>query len=237
MSPRAPEQPIFCALDTVNLEAAAALATDVTANGGGIKVGSELFTAHGADGVLRLTRNGRPPLFLDLKYHDIPNTVAGAIRASLPLTPFLISIHTTGGPAMLRGAAQAAVAAGEERPRIIGITVLTSLDDTDLTALGILGPAAERSVELARLAQACGLDGVVCSPHEITQIRAACGPHFLLVVPGIRPAGSPRDDQKRVMTPARALALGADYLVIGRAITDAADPTAALRHITSEFVA
>jgi len=237
MRPRSPEHPFFCALDTADLERAGALAGALAASGGGIKVGNELFTAHGPQGVRRLTRDGAPPLFLDLKYHDIPNTVAGAIRAALPLAPFLVNVHAAGGASMMQAAAAAAAGAGEDRPRVVAVTVLTSLDDADLDAVGIQGPTATRAVELARLARDCGLDGVVCSPHEIAGIRAACGPGFLLVVPGIRPAGIDSDDQKRVMTPAQALAVGADYLVIGRAVTAAADPRAALRRIATELAA
>jgi orotidine-5'-phosphate decarboxylase len=187
--------------------------------------------------VRRLTRNGKPPLFLDLKFHDIPNTVAAALKAALTLTPFLVNVHVAGGPAMLRAAVAAAASAGEVRPRVLGVTVLTSLDDADLTAVGLRGPASERALAMARLAQACGLDGVVCSAHELAAIRAACGPAFLLVVPGIRPAGAAPGDQKRVMTPARAMALGADYLVIGRPITAAADPALALDGIAAELAA
>lgn len=237
MSPRPPDHPIFCALDTPDLEAAGTLAGSVAASGGGIKVGNELFTAHGPEGLRRLMRDGAPPLFLDLKFHDIPNTVAAAVRASLGLAPFLVDVHATGGPEMMRAAAAAAAIAGEARPRVIAVTVLTSLDDADLAAVGIQGPTTARAVALARLAQACGLDGVVCSPHEIVEIRAACGADFLLVVPGIRPAGVGSGDQKRVMTPIEALTLGADYLVMGRAITEAADPEAALRDIATQLAA
>lgn len=237
MSPSAPQHPIFCAVDTADLEAAGRLARAMAAGGGGVKVGKELFTAHGPEGVRRLCPGGAPPLFLDLKFHDIPNTVAGAVRAALALRPFLLNVHVGGGPAMLRAAVEAAASAGSGRPGVIGVTVLTSLDDDDLARVGMAGPTAERAVALARLARDCGLDGVVCSAHEIAQIRAACGPDFLLVVPGIRPAGVASADQKRVMTPAEALARGADYLVIGRAITQAADPAGALDDIAAALAA
>jgi orotidine-5'-phosphate decarboxylase len=237
MPPNPPRHPVFCALDTDDLEVAARFAGAMAAGGGGIKVGKQLFTAHGPEGVRRLSRGGEPPLFLDLKFHDIPNTVAAAVTSALALTPFLVNVHVGGGPAMLRAAAQAAAKAGSSRPYVVGVTVLTSLDDADLAAVGMLGPTGERAVAMARLAQASGLDGVVCSAHEIAAIRAACGRDFLLVVPGIRPAGSASGDQKRVMGPADALALGADYLVIGRPITEAADPAAALQGICAELVA
>jgi len=232
-----PRHPVFCALDTDDLKAATRLAQAMAEGGGGIKVGKQLFTAQGPDGVRRLSQGGQPPLFLDLKFHDIPSTVAAAVAASLALAPFLVTVHVAGGPAMLRAAAEAAAKAGTSRPYVIGVTVLTSLDDADLAAIGMLGPTADRAVALARLAKACGLDGVVCSAHEITAIRAACGPDILLVVPGIRPAGTASGDQKRVMTPAAALGLGADYLVIGRPITAAADPVMALDGICAEFAA
>ncbi len=225
------------ALDTPDLARAAHLATALSEVVGGIKVGKEFFTAHGPAGVRAVT--GAGGLFLDLKFHDIPNTVAGAVRAAVPLGPDLLTIHAAGGPAMLRAAvAAAAETAGDAdvpRPRLLGITVLTSLDDDDLTAVGQHGPVTEQVRRLAALAQETGLDGVVCSPHEIAALRRLCGPDFLLVVPGIRPAWAAADDQKRVLTPAQALAEGADYLVIGRPITGAADPVAAAQRIVAEL--
>jgi orotidine-5'-phosphate decarboxylase len=171
------------------------------------------------------------PLFLDLKWHDIPNTVAGAVRAALPLGPFMLNVHASGGPAMLKAASEAAGG----RTLMIAVTVLTSLDDADLEAVGLRGPAPARAVALARLAQACGLDGAVCSAHEIAAIREACGPDFRLIVPGVRPAGAETGDQKRVMTPRDAKRAGADYLVVGRPITGAADPAAAARAIVESL--
>ena len=229
------------ALDTPDLARAAHLATALSEVIGGIKVGKEFFTAHGPEGVRAVTRaaagNGR--LFLDLKFHDIPNTVAGAVRAAVPLRPNLLTIHAAGGPAMLRAAVVAAGAAAAEAgvppPRLLGITVLTSLDDDDLVAVGQHGPVAEQVRRLAALARESGLDGVVCSPREIAALRRLCGPDFLLVVPGIRPEWTAADDQKRVLTPAEAVAEGADYLVVGRPITGAADPIAAARRIAAEL--
>ena len=232
-----PHERLFAALDTADQARARHLAAALAGAVGGVKIGKEFFTAHGPEGTRAVAGAGR--LFLDLKFHDIPNTVAGAVRAAVPLCPALLTIHASGGPAMLRAAAAAAVtAAGEAdvpRSRLLGITVLTSLDDDDLAAVGQRGPAAEQARRLAALAQESGLDGVVCSPREIAALRDLCGPGFLLVVPGIRPDWAAADDQKRVLTPAEAVAAGADYLVIGRPITGAADPLAAARRIGAEL--
>ncbi len=225
------------ALDTPDLARAVNLATALSEVVGGVKIGKEFFTAHGPEGTRAVVGGGR--LFLDLKFHDIPNTVAGAVRAAVPLRPFLMTVHAAGGPAMLRAAVEAAaVTAGDAnvpRPRLLGITILTSLDDDDLARVGQQGPMAEQARRLAALARESGLDGVVCSPHEIADLRRLCGPDFLLVVPGIRPAWALADDQKRVLTPAQAVAEGADYLVVGRPITGAADPATAARRITAEL--
>jgi len=231
---------IFVAVDTTDLAAAAAQTAATDGVIPGIKLGLEFFAAHGPDGV-RAVRSGNRPLFLDLKLHDIPNTVAGAARAVTPLRPTLLTVHASGGAAMLRtaldAAGDAAAKAGITRPRIVGVTVLTSLAESDLDAVGQRGPIADQARRLAALAKSCGLDGVVCSAHEIAALRAECGDGFLLVVPGIRPAWAAAGDQKRVMTPAEAARLGADYLVIGRPITSADDPAAAARRIAAEVVA
>jgi orotidine-5'-phosphate decarboxylase len=227
-----PANPIFCAVDTGDLGEARALVARVAPHLGGIKVGKQFFTAHGPQGVAALAAGAALPLFLDLKFHDIPNTVAGAVRAAVQtMAPFLLNVHATGGPAMLRAAAEAA--AGTPT-KVVAVTLLTSLGPDDLAAVGIVGPVERRVVALARLAQDCGLAGVVCAATEIAALRAACGPGFLLVVPGIRPAGSAADDQKRVLGPAQAMALGADYLVVGRPIAAAADPAAAAAAIAGE---
>jgi len=231
---------IFLAVDTTDLTAAGAQVTATRGAVGGIKLGLEFFTANGPAGVRTVTPGGLP-FFLDLKLHDIPNTVAGAVRAVTPLRPTLLTVHAAGGGAMLRAAAdaagEAAAKAGVPRPRLIGVTVLTSLAEADLGAIGQQGPIADQARRLAALAKSCRLDGVVCSPHEIAALRAECGAGFLLVVPGIRPAWAAAGDQKRVMTPAEATQLGADYLVIGRPITAADDPAAAARRIAAEVVA
>ncbi len=234
-----PRDRILVALDTPDLARAKTLATALSGLVGGLKIGKEFFAAHGPQGVREVA--GSQALFLDLKVHDIPNTVAGALRAAVDLEPLIVNVHTSGGQAMMAAAAEAvrdaAAARGIQRPRLIGVTVLTSLDDADLDAVGQRGPAADQVLRLARLAQDSGLDGVVCSPREIVGLREALGPDFLLVVPGIRPDWAAKGDQKRVTTPTEALAAGADYLVIGRPITGADDPAAAARRIAEELAA
>ena len=225
--------PILCAIDTPDSGAARRLAAAIGPFVGGIKLGLEFFTANGREAV-RLVA-GAAPLFLDLKLHDIPNTVAGAVRAAAPLEPALLTVHCAGGTAMMKAAAEAA-ASGAGRMKIIGVTVLTSLNDADLASVGQNGPALDQVRRLAGLARAAGLDGVVCSPHEVAALRRDCGQGFLLVVPGIRPATAARsDDQKRVMTPREAFDAGADYLVIGRPITASGDPAAACHAILAEI--
>ncbi len=229
-----PANPVFCALDTTDVSKALAWAKAIKPYVGGLKIGMEFFNANGPQGTAKVAEVGLP-IFLDLKLHDIPNTVAGGIRALLPLGIAITNIHAAGGPAMMRAAADEAAKAGAKRPKIIGVTMLTSLDASDLTATGVTGTALEHVVRLAKLAQASGLDGVVCSAHEIEPLRRACGPDFMLIVPGIRPAGTTLADQKRVMTPREAFALGATIIVIGRPITEAADPAAAARAIRDEL--
>ena len=225
---------IFCAIDTPVLDEALILAELLAGEVGAIKLGKEFFVANGPDGVRRIAAEGHP-IFLDLKFHDIPNTVAGAIRSAAGLKCALLTVHASGGPAMLAAAAAAAADAKPKRPRVVGVTVLTSLDDNDLAAVGQQGPAADQVLRLARLAEAAGLDGVVCSPHEVAMLRAALGETFSLVVPGVRPDWAGADDQKRVMTPAEAVAAGADHLVIGRPITRSDDPVGAARRIADEI--
>ena len=232
-----PQDRIFVALDTHDLGRAAALARSLAGVVGGVKIGKEFFTAHGPDGVRAVA--GGVPLFLDLKFHDIPNTVAGALKSAIHLRPAFVNVHAAGGRAMLEAAVQAVAEGAEDaevpRPRLLGVTVLTSLGEDDLGEVGQAGPLADQVLRLARLAQSCGLDGVVCSPREIAALKAACGPDFVLMVPGIRPNWAASGDQKRVMTPAEALAAGADYLVIGRPVTGAQDAAAAARRIAEEI--
>ena len=227
-----PADRVLVALDTTDLAQAARLVERLRPQVGGFKIGKEFFTRLGPQGVATALQGA--PFFLDLKFHDIPNTVAGALRSAAALGPFMVNVHASGGPAMLKAAA-AAVAEGAPRPLLIAVTVLTSLDDADLAAVGQQGPAEAQVLRLARLARDCGLDGVVASPREIAALRAACGPDFTLVIPGVRPAWAAAGDQKRVMTPAEALGAGADYLVIGRPITGDADPVAAARRVAEEL--
>ena len=198
------------------------------------KVGNQLFTAKGPRVVHRLAGFGFG-IFLDLKFHDIPNTVAHGVASAAKLDNVeLITLHTTGGMAMMRAAREAA-GDKKNRPRLLGVTVLTSMDDAALAQVGIEGPTAARALALAKLAKTAGLDGVVASAHEVKAIRQACGKDFLIVVPGIRPTTSSTDDQARVATPQQAIAAGADYLVIGRPITAANNPRKAAINIAEEI--
>jgi orotidine-5'-phosphate decarboxylase len=234
-APLAPAQRLFVAIDTPDASHAARLARELASTGCGIKLGLEFFSANGPAGVEQVTVAApEAPLFLDLKFHDIPNTVAAAVRSALPLKPFILNVHASGGPAMMKAAADAARSTSR-RPLVIAVTVLTSLDDGDLTAVGQTPPAADQVTRLARLTKSSGLDGVVCSAHEAASLRAALGSDFKLIVPGIRPAGSAVGDQKRVMGPADAIRAGADILVVGRPITEASHPIAAARAIIDEI--
>ena len=224
--------PIFCAVDRPDLEGTLALARALAPHVGGIKLGLEFFTAQGPRGVEAVAALGLP-IFLDLKLHDIPNTVAGAVREVAGLGVAMLTLHAAGGRAMLEAAEAAAVAA-PRRPCLLGVTVLTSLDDGDLAATGVAAKLDAQVLRLARLAVAAGLGGVVCSPLEIAGLRRALGPGPRIVVPGIRPEGG-GDDQKRVMGPTEALALGADILVIGRPITRAPIPTEAAAAIVRQL--
>lgn len=232
------KNPVFVAVDTANLGQAVTLAHGLSA-AGGLKLGLEFFTAHGPQGVRALAGTAKLPVFLDLKLHDIPNTVAGAVRSVTAFAPSILTVHAAGGRAMLRAAVEAARDGAEQhgvpRPQIVAVTVLTSLDEGDLGDIGVDRPVDEQVKALAGLAADCGLDGVVASPHEAAGLRAAFGPSFRLVIPGVRPPWAEAGDQKRVMTPQEARDAGADVLVIGRPITGAADPAAALTRILGEL--
>lgn len=222
--------PVFVAIDVADVAAARALVARVAPHVGGIKLGLQFFCAHGAPGVAAVMSGCDLPLFLDLKLHDIPNTVAGAVVSLAPLAPSILTVHAAGGAAMLA----AARAAAPPATRVVAVTVLTSLDDADLLAAGVSDGTAAQAARLARLAQGAGLDGIVCSPHEVAAVKSVW-PAGLFVVPGVRPAGSAVGDQKRVMTPPQALAAGAGVLVIGRPITSASDPAAAAAAIAASL--
>lgn len=224
---------IIVALDYASADAALALADRLDPAQCRVKVGKELFTRAGPEIVRALVARGFD-LFLDLKYHDIPNTVAGACAAAADLGVWMLNVHAAGGPAMMR-AARERLAQTPNPPLLIAVTVLTSLDADDLAAIGCPGSPRERAVALARLAARAGLDGVVCSAQEAGDLRAQLEPGQLLVTPGVRPAKAAASDQKRTMTPAEAVAAGADHLVIGRPITAASDPMAALAAIRAEI--
>lgn len=231
---------VLVALDVERADQAMALADALRGTVGGFKIGKQLFTAEGPSVVRALAERG-DRVFLDLKFHDIPNTVAGAVAAAVTTGTWMVNVHASGGRKMMQAAARAARTAaeraGRERPLVIGVTVLTSLDAQDLAEIGITTPLLDHVVNLAQLAQDAGLDGVVASPREVAAIRHACGPHFIIVTPGIRPAGGAanNDDQVRTMGPSEALAAGASYLVIGRPITAAPDPRAAAEEILRQL--
>lgn len=242
-----PHERILVALDVATLDAAQNLAQQVGASVGGFKVGLELLTSVGAPAVVAAFRALQRPLFFDAKFCDIPNTVAGAVRAAARLGVAMLNVHAAGGAAMMRAAVAAARegadAAGVAPPKVLAVTILTSLDAPALRELGWLPTEAAcvetLVVQLARLAQAAGCDGVVASPQEIAAIRRACGADFLIVTPGVRPSWAATGDQQRVMGPRAAVAAGADYLVIGRPITqppsEIGDPRAAAQRIAEEL--
>ncbi len=236
MNPADPR--VIVALDFANPMHALALADRLDPAACALKVGKELFVVAGPEPVRWMIARGFR-VFLDLKFHDIPNTVAQACVAATRLGVWMLNVHAAGGRAMLESArdAVAATAAEEGRaqPLLIAVTVLTSLADDDLRATGVSGTADEQALILARLAAGCSLDGVVCSAVEAPALRSALGSTFKLVTPGIRPAGSAKDDQARTITPEAAIANGADYLVIGRPITQAPDPLAALASINASL--
>lgn len=214
--------PIFVAIDTTDLSQASAIAEAARGHAGGVKLGLEFFSAHGPEGVRKIAALGLP-VFLDLKLHDIPNTVAKAVRALAPLEPAILTVHAAGGHEMLWEAKRAA----PPSTKVVAVTLLTSLDAGDLSDLGIERSPADQVERLAWIARDAGVDGIVCSGAEVAQAKAAWTDGFF-VVPGIRPAGAAIGDQKRVVTPARALEDGASVLVIGRPITDAPDPRRAI---------
>jgi orotidine-5'-phosphate decarboxylase len=231
---------LLVALDVESGARALELATSLGDLAGGFKIGSRLFTAEGPDLVKRVVASGAQ-VFLDLKFHDIPNTVAQAVEAAVSTGVWMLNVHASGGVPMMQAAARAAAdtaaRAGRRRPIVIGVTVLTSMDDETLASVGVKRPLLEQVVTLARMAQDAGLDGVVASPQETAAIRAACGPDFSIVTPGIRgaSAGTAKNDQSRTMGPAEAVKAGASYIVVGRPIIAATDPRAAAAAIVEEL--
>lgn len=224
---------IFCAIDKPDMEAALSLCEAISSSGTGIKLGLEFFNALGLHGVKNI-QNAFPstPIFLDLKYHDIPNTVAGAVRAvTKDFKPAYLNIHASGGLEMMK----AAKAACPPETKLLAVTFLTSLDEQAAQQVGYKENLTERVIQLAKLTKEAGLDGVVCSSFEIEAIRDACGEDFILMVPGIRPEGSDIGDQKRVMTPRQAMDKGATHLVIGRPISQASDPAQAVQKILEDL--
>ena len=230
--PQTPAARIIVAIDLPDVAAAVDLSARLAPRIGLLKLGLELFSAAGPAGFARVA--AQAPVFLDLKLHDIPNTVAAAVTALLPLRPAMLTVHAAGGPAMI-AAARRAAEAGPERPILLAVTVLTSMDEAELAATGVPGGVAPQVLRLARMALDAGADGLVCSPLEVAALRGALGAEPFLVVPGIRPAGHDAGDQARIATPHEAVAAGADWLVIGRPITRALDPVAAARAIAAEL--
>lgn len=227
------DNPVIVALDYPSADPALELAARLSPELCRLKVGKELFTRCGPSLVDTLQQQGFE-VFLDLKFHDIPNTVAGAVRAAAELGVWMVNVHAGGGRRMMEAAADA-LASFTSRPQLIAVTVLTSMSDEDLTEMGYAETAAQRVLRLAALTQDSGLDGVVCSAMEAPQLRSERGEAFCLVTPGIRLAGDDAGDQRRVLTPADAIANGSDYLVIGRSVTGAAEPLAALQRVHSEL--
>lgn len=240
MPVREPVERLLVALDVDSADRAIALADQLRGIAGGLKVGSRLFTLAGPDFVRRLVNSGAR-VFLDLKFHDIPNTVGQAIDAAVRTGAWMINVHASGGSAMMQAAARAAndaaAATGRLTPLVIAVTVLTSMDEPALKATGIERPLLDHVLALARMAQAAGLHGVVASPHETAAIRAACGEEFAIVTPGIRgaSAGQDKNDQARTMGPAEAVKAGATYIVVGRPIISASDPRGAAKAIVNEL--
>lgn len=233
------KNPLIIALDVDTLEEAEILANKLYAHAGAFKVGLQLYNSAGPEALKKLKQKG-VPVFVDLKLHDIPNTVAAAARVLTRYGASILNVHAAGGSAMMRAAAEAvrkeAAGNGIGRPLITAVTVLTSIDQEMFNnEMGIPGPLQKQVTTWALLARASGLDGVVASPREITAIREACGPDFVIITPGVRPAGAAANDQKRTMTPAEAMKLGATYLVVGRPVTASPDPVQAIREILKEI--
>ncbi|MCU0766173.1 MAG: orotidine-5'-phosphate decarboxylase [Gammaproteobacteria bacterium] len=235
MPPRTTEPRVIVALDFADLGPARELVRRLDPTLCRLKVGKEMYTRYGPHFVEELIKAGYE-VFLDLKFHDIPNTVAAACAAAADLGVWMINVHASGGRKMME-AARERLAVASHRPLLIAVTVLTSMGEGDIREVGYAGTPEENVLRLAALAHGAGLDGVVCSPREATALRAAEGADFLLVTPGVRPPTASADDQQRVMTPADAISAGADYLVVGRPVTKSPDPLGVLREISAQVVA
>ncbi|TBL73667.1 orotidine-5'-phosphate decarboxylase [Obesumbacterium proteus] len=222
--------PILVALDYADKNAALAFVDNIDPRDCRLKVGKEMFTLFGPQFVRELQQR-QFEIFLDLKFHDIPNTAAHAVAAAAELGVWMVNVHASGGARMMTAAREALLPFGKDAPLLIAVTVLTSMEAEDLRGIGIELSPADYAERLARLTKECGLDGVVCSAHEATRLKASCGQAFKLVTPGIRPAGSSAGDQRRIMTPVEAAKAGVDYMVIGRPITQSPAPAETLREI------
>lgn len=232
---QSPESRIVVALDVADADVLQNLLTALRGRVGLFKIGMELFTALGPKAIELVHEHGER-VFLDLKFHDIPNTVASAVRAAARLGVELLTVHAAGGTEMLQAAAAAAQSTTQS-PMMIGVTILTSLAEVDLAKIGLQGPTESAVLRLAELALSAGLDGLVCSPREVSELRGRFGKTPWLITPGVRPAGAALNDQQRIATPAAAIASGADLLVVGRPITQATDPAAAAAAIALEIAA
>ena len=225
---------VIVALDFDNKNKALSFADQLNPADCKLKVGKEMFTYFGPEFVSQLVKRDFD-VFLDLKFHDIPNTVAKACRAAADLGVWMVNVHASGGPKMMEAAKTELDSWGQQPPKLIAVTVLTSMDEQQLSSIGIKSTPAEQVMHLASMTKDCGLDGVVCSAQEASMLNEACGKEFLLVTPGIRPVGSDIGDQKRIMTPQQAIQSGVDYMVIGRPITKSDDPVATLRSINESI--
>ncbi|MDW8846276.1 orotidine-5'-phosphate decarboxylase [Erwinia sp. MMLR14_017] len=233
-SPQVTGSPILVALDYHDLAAAMAFVDRIDPQSCRLKVGKEMYTLFGPNLVRELHQRGFQ-VFLDLKFHDIPNTTAHAVAAAADLGVWMVNVHASGGARMMKAAREALLPFGKEAPLLIAVTVLTSMEAADLRDIGIDASPADHAEKLARLTQQCGLDGVVCSAQEAARFKQALGAEFKLVTPGIRPVGSEAGDQRRIMTPQQALQAGVDYMVIGRPITQSSDPEATLKTILASL--